>query len=69
MTERDELRVRKALQGISFPANPAQLLTYAMDRGADEKTRRALEALPHGIYANIEEVEQAVPQSPETELR
>ena len=40
-----------------------------MDRGADEKTRRALEALPHGIYADMEEVEQAVPQSPESDLR
>ncbi len=69
MTERDELRVRKALQGISFPANPAQLLTYATDRGADEKTRRALEALPHGSYANLEEVEEAVPQSPEPDNR
>lgn len=68
MTKRDELRVRKALQGVSFPANPAQLLTYALDRGADETTRRALEGLPHGIYANTEEVEQAVPQSPESDL-
>ncbi len=68
MTKRDELRVRKALQGASFPANPAQLLTYATDRGADEKTRRALEALPHGSYANLEEVEEAVPQSPESDL-
>lgn len=68
MTKRDELRVRKALQGVSFPANPAQLLTYATDRGADASTRRALEALPDGIYASMEEVEEAVPQSPESDL-
>lgn len=68
MTDRDELRVKKALQGMSFPADRNQLLDYATDRDADEKTRTALEALPVGSYGSIEEVEQAVPQSPESAL-
>ncbi len=66
MTDRDELRVKKALQGMSFPADQSQLLDYATDRDADEKTRVALEALPPGSYGSIDEVEHAVPQSPES---
>ncbi len=64
MTERDELRVKKALQGISFPADQRQLVDYATDRDADAKTRAALEALPSGSYGSIDEVEQAVPHKP-----
>lgn len=66
MTDRDEIRVRKALQGMSFPADQSQLLEYATDRDADDKTRAALEALPPGSYGSIDEVEQAVPQRPES---
>lgn len=64
VTDRDVLRVKKALQGITFPADQRQLVDYATDRDADAKTRAALEALPPGSYGSIEEVEQAVPQQP-----
>lgn len=68
MTDRDELRVRKALQGMSFPADQNQLIDYAGDRGADDKTLRALRALPAGSFGSVDEVEQAIPQSPESRL-
>ncbi|MBA8826003.1 hypothetical protein FHX42_003369 [Saccharopolyspora lacisalsi] len=68
MTDADERRVLKALQGIQFPAAKAQLVAYAEDRGAESKTLRALEALPEGDYSSGEEVEQAVPQRPDEEL-
>jgi hypothetical protein len=68
MTDRDELRVKKALQGMSFPADQSQLIDYASDRGADDKTRTALEALPAGSYGSLDEVERAIPQSPESKL-
>lgn len=68
MTDRDELRVKKALQGMDFPADQSQLLDYAGDRGADDKTLAALRSLPTGSYGSIDEVEQAIPQSPESRL-
>lgn len=68
MTDSDERRVTKALQGMEFPAEKADLLSYAETRGAGEKTLRALHSLPEGSYGNSDEVEQAVPQQPDEEL-
>ncbi|MDR7300282.1 DUF2795 domain-containing protein [Haloactinomyces albus] len=68
MTDSDERRVTKALQGLEFPAEKSDLVAYAEDRGAAEKTLRALESLPDGSYGSSEEVEQAVPQRPDEEL-
>lgn len=65
MTDADQRRVRKALQGLTFPAAKRTLLTYARDRDADPKTLRALHALPAGEYADNDAVEQAIPQRPE----
>ena len=68
MTERDELRVEKALQGADFPSSKADLLTYARERVQDSpKTLHALETIPEGEYANKDEVLAAVPQQPEGE--
>ncbi len=65
MTDKDERRVRKALQGLEFPADKDTVLAYAEERGAALKTLRALRALPAGTYTNTDAVEQAVPQRPE----
>lgn len=65
MTDSDERRVAKALQGAEFPAGKQYLLDYARDRGAGPKTVQALEALPERTYGNSDEVEQAVPQEPD----
>lgn len=65
MTERDEIRVGKALQGLGFPATKDQVLAYAGDRSADERTLRALKALPDRSFGNTEEVESAVPHKPD----
>ena len=67
MTDADERRVRKALQGLDFPAGKDTVLAYAQERGATPKTLRAIEALPEGRYDNTDAVEQAVPQRPEQE--
>jgi hypothetical protein len=65
MTDADDRRVRKAIQGMEFPANKTTVLAYAEERGADPKTLRALRALPNGDYGNSDQVEQATPQRPE----
>jgi hypothetical protein len=64
MTERDDARVRKALQGADFPAERNDLVAYATDRDVDEKTLVALAALPDGTYDSLDEVVDAVPQRP-----
>lgn len=64
MTSADKRRVRKAVEGASFPAGKQELLTYAEDRGADPKTSQALRAIPDGQYDSIDQVESYVPQSP-----
>lgn len=64
MTDADERRVAKALQGLEFPADRADIITYARDRDAHEKTMSALFALPPGQYASTDDVEKAVPQQP-----
>lgn len=65
MTDSDERRVAKALQGAQFPAEKQQLLDYAREREAGPKTVQALEALPEGTYGNSDEVEEAIPQQPD----
>jgi hypothetical protein len=65
VTTRDDLRIRKALQGADFPAGRDALLDYAGDRGADEETMQALRAVPEGSYGSVEEVADAAPQEPE----
>lgn len=65
MTDADDNRVRKAIQGLEFPASKATLISYAEERSADAKTMRALWALPNGDYGNSDEVTQATPQRPE----
>lgn len=68
MTERDELRVDKALQGADFPSSREDLLAYARERVHDSpKTLHALAAIPDREYANKDEVISAVPQEPEGE--
>lgn len=68
MTDADERRVSKALQGLEFPADKAQLKAYAQERQADARTVRALESLPEGTYGNADEVERAVPQRPDQQV-
>ncbi len=65
MTDADERRVGKSLQGLEFPASKENLLAYAQERGAGPKTLRALQALPAGEYPDSAAVERAVPQRPE----
>lgn len=65
MTDQDERRVEKALQGVDLPADNAALVGYAESRGASSKTLQALRALPGGTYRTIDEVLDAVPAEPE----
>lgn len=65
MTDRDDQRAEKALQGADFPADRASLLDYAQTRGADPKTLQALRAVPDRSYRSIRDVVDAVPQEPE----
>ena len=65
MTDRDDLRVAKALQGAGFPADRAMLVDYARSRDVDAKTLDTLKTLPDKQYGNREEVVAAVPQEPE----
>ncbi|WP_433033052.1 DUF2795 domain-containing protein [Actinomycetospora sp. CA-053990] len=66
MTDRDDLRVRKALQGMAFPADRTQVISYAMDRGErDEKTLTALQALPDRTFSTADDVVISVPQRPD----
>lgn len=65
MTERDETRAAKALQGIQFPAHRDTLVEYASERGANPKTVQAIRTLPDGPYNSIDDVIEAMPQEPE----
>lgn len=65
MTDRDELRVAKALQGADFPSTRATMVDYAQTRGANSKTLQALHAIPDRTYHSVHEVIDAVPQEPE----
>lgn len=65
MTDRDDARVRKALQGKDFPAERNDLVEYATDRGEiDDATLTALAHLPEGRYATLDAVVDAVPHRP-----
>lgn len=65
MTERDNLRVAKALQGVDFPAERDQLTEYAAERGANPKTLQALRAISGRTYHSVDDVIGEVPQEPE----
>lgn len=65
MTDSDERRVAKALQGAQFPADKRYLIDYAQERGAGPKTIQALRALPDTTYGDSDEVEASVPQEPD----
>lgn len=65
MTHRDDLRVAKALQGATFPADRGMLVDYARSHDVDEKTLDTLKTLPERQYANSDDVVAAVPQEPE----
>ncbi|PSK91903.1 uncharacterized protein DUF2795 [Haloactinopolyspora alba] len=67
MTDRDDQRVAKALQGADFPASRGSLLDYAETRGIDQKTRNALHTLPERRFASITEVVESVAHEPEGE--
>jgi hypothetical protein len=67
MTDRDDARVRKALQGMDFPARRNDLVEYATDRGhIDDATLTALAGLPECGYCSIDDVVAAVPSRPGT---
>ncbi|GAA1206460.1 DUF2795 domain-containing protein [Prauserella alba] len=65
MTDADDRRVRKAIQGVQFPADKETLVAYAEAREAEPRTLRALRALPNRDYGSGDEVADAVPQRPE----
>lgn len=65
MTERDKIRVAKALQGLEFPTSKEQVLAYAEERSADWRTVEELRGLPEGEFGSTEEVEKALPHKPE----
>jgi len=65
MTDRDDLRVDKALQGADFPSSKSDLLDYVRTRGADQKTLQAMDTIPDQEFGNKQEVIDAVAQEPE----
>lgn len=66
MTDRDDIRVRKALQGMAFPADRTQVISWATDRGEDDdRVLTALRALPDRTFSNADDVVISVPQRPE----
>ena len=69
MTERDDLRVAKALQGADFPANRDALLNYARARDVDSKSLQALRTIPEQVYTSTQDVIDAVAQEPEGQER
>jgi Protein of unknown function (DUF2795) len=65
MTDRDDLRVRKALQGMPFPADRTAVLDYAADRGeVDGRTLSALRDLPDRTFSTADDVVISVPENP-----
>ena len=67
MTDRDDARVRKALQGMDFPARRNDLVAYATDRGQfDDATLTALASLPEGPYSSLDDIVASVPSRPGT---
>lgn len=57
----------RALEGITFPCDRAQLIEYARMNKASTKALSALEAVPHRKFSNMTEVLSAVPSK--TEMR
>lgn len=64
MTDADERRVRKALQGLQFPATKQQMLAYIEERGAERVTDEAVRALPDRTYESADDAQNSVPQRP-----
>lgn len=67
MTAQDDLRVRKALQGLEFPADKSTLVSYATTRASSPKTLQALRTVPERKYQSVTQVIDAVAQEPEGE--
>lgn len=65
MTDRDDLRAEKALQGADFPAGREELLSYAQTRDADAKMMQALRTIPDRTYQSMKDVLDQIPQEPE----
>jgi hypothetical protein len=66
LTDRDDIRVRKALQGMAFPADRTQVISWATDRGeSDTRVLTALRALPDRTFSNADDVVISVPQRPD----
>lgn len=65
MTDQDEQRVAKALQGADFPTDRTALVSYAETRGAEQKTLQALRSIPGQQYNSVQDVLDAIPQEPE----
>jgi hypothetical protein len=65
MTEADQRRVSKALQGLEFPATKEQILRYAEERDVHDKTLQGLLALPDVEFATSQDAERSIPQEPE----
>lgn len=54
------MRLRQVLDGLSYPAERWQIVTWAELYGADTLTRAELAALPAGSYHAIGEIIAAV---------
>lgn len=67
MTDRDDQRVAKALQGMDFPASRGSVLDYAETQSIDQKTRDALHTLPERQFGSMADVVESVAQEPEGE--
>lgn len=67
MTDRDDNRVAKALQGADFPTDRATLLAYVETRDVDAKIVQALQTVPERNYTSMQQVIDAVAQEPEGE--
>lgn len=53
-------RVAAAVAGVSYPARKWELLAWADHNGVGTEMRRALWALPRGMYRGLAEVVAAV---------
>jgi hypothetical protein len=65
MRLRSTAALKEALNDVDYPADKDSLVRHAVAHGADEPTRRALEALPPADYANLDEVIRSVPLEPD----
>lgn len=60
MTSADETRLRHVLDGLSYPAQKWQIVTWADFYGADATTRNELAGLPTAAYRGVDEIIAAV---------